>query len=50
MSKPLALLIDDEPDILELLELTLGRMQVDARKAKTQSEALALLKAEHFSI
>ncbi|TVP89935.1 MAG: sigma-54-dependent Fis family transcriptional regulator [Pseudomonadaceae bacterium] len=50
MSKPLALLIDDEPDILELLELTLGRMQVETRKAKTQAEALALLKAEQFAI
>ncbi|SDT93889.1 sigma-54-dependent transcriptional regulator [Halopseudomonas salegens] len=50
MSKPLALLIDDEPDILELLELTLGRMQVDARKAKNQGEALALLKTESFAI
>lgn len=50
MSNPLALLIDDEPDILELLELTLGRMQVETRKAKSQSEALALLQAEHFAI
>ena len=29
MSKPLALVIDDEPDICELLTLTLGRMDVD---------------------
>ena len=29
MSNPLALVIDDEPDICELLSLTLGRMQVD---------------------
>lgn len=50
MSNPLALLIDDEPDILELLELTLGRMQIETRKATTQNEALALLKTEHFAI
>ncbi|MEM7504779.1 MAG: sigma-54 dependent transcriptional regulator [Pseudomonadota bacterium] len=29
MSKPRALVIDDEPDICELLTLTLGRMQID---------------------
>lgn len=29
MNKPLALVIDDEPDICELLTLTLGRMDVD---------------------
>lgn len=29
MRNPLALVIDDEPDICELLALTLGRMQVD---------------------
>lgn len=29
MDKPLALVIDDEPDICELLTLTLGRMDVD---------------------
>lgn len=29
MSRPLALIIDDEPDIRELLEITLGRMKID---------------------
>ncbi|MEX2496036.1 MAG: sigma-54 dependent transcriptional regulator [Woeseia sp.] len=33
MSKPLALVIDDEPDICELLQLTLGRMQVETEIA-----------------
>ena len=33
MSKPLALVIDDEPDICELLTLTLGRMDVDTSVA-----------------
>ena len=33
MSKPLALVVDDEPDIRELLELTLGRMDIDTRGA-----------------
>ena len=29
MTKPLALVVDDEPDIRELLEITLARMEVD---------------------
>ncbi|MBU0498559.1 MAG: sigma-54 dependent transcriptional regulator [Gammaproteobacteria bacterium] len=29
MSRPLALIVDDEPDIRELLEITLGRMEID---------------------
>ncbi len=33
MSKPLALVIDDEPDICELLNLTLGRMDIDTETA-----------------
>jgi len=33
MNKPLALVIDDEPDICELLNLTLGRMDIDTETA-----------------
>jgi two-component system, NtrC family, response regulator PilR len=33
MSNPLALVIDDEPDICELLNLTLGRMDIDTETA-----------------
>ena len=33
MSKPLALVIDDEPDICELLNLTLSRMDIDTETA-----------------
>ena len=33
MSTPLALIVDDEPDIRELLELTLGRMDIETRSA-----------------
>ena len=50
MSKPLALLIDDEPDILELLELTLNRMQLDTRRASNQAQALEQLQQENFAI
>jgi len=33
MNKPLALVIDDEPDICELLNLTLGRMDIETETA-----------------
>ena len=33
MNNPIALIVDDEPDILELLEITLGRMNINCRKA-----------------
>ena len=33
MSQPLALVIDDEPDICELLKLTLGRMDIRTETA-----------------
>ena len=31
MSRQKALIVDDEPDIRELLEITLGRMKLDTR-------------------
>ena len=33
MSRPLALIVDDEPDICELLEMTLARMEIDSVSA-----------------
>ena len=39
MSKPLALVIDDEPDICELLTLTLGRMNIATVVAENVSGA-----------
>jgi two-component system response regulator PilR (NtrC family) len=44
MTRPLALVIDDEPDICELLDLTLGRMDIDTETAtdvKTAKEKFA---------
>ena len=35
MKQPLALVIDDEPDICELLTLTLGRMDIHTETART---------------
>ncbi len=45
-----ALIVDDEPDIRELLELTLGRMGIDTRAAADLTEARALLGANRFDL
>ena len=50
MSTHLALIVDDEPDIRELLELTLGRMHINTRSAADLQEAHALLAADKFDI
>ena len=39
MSRQKALIVDDEPDIRELLEITLGRMKLDTRRARNVKEA-----------
>jgi two-component system response regulator PilR (NtrC family) len=44
------LIVDDEPDIRELLEITLGRMKLDTFSARNISEALALLKHHAFDL
>ncbi len=50
MPQHLALVVDDEPDIRELLELTLGRMNIDTYAAETVAQARALLLKHHFDI
>lgn len=50
MSKSFALIIDDEPDIRELLEITLKRMDVDCRCAGDLTVAKQLLKEQKFDI
>jgi len=45
---PLALIVDDEPDILQLLGITLSRMNIDTQKAETLSQAKDLLKQKSF--
>jgi two-component system response regulator PilR (NtrC family) len=44
------LIVDDEPDIRELLEITLGRMKIDTFSARNLSEAQALLTRETFDL
>ena len=46
MSRPCVLLVDDEPDLLTLLEMTLARMELDTLSAGTLTEARELL-AKH---
>ena len=50
MSSPLALIIDDEPDIRELLEMTLSRMNIDTLPAANVADARALLEANAFDL
>ena len=50
MNQPLALVIDDEPDICELLKLTLGRMDIRTETAMDVAGAKALLDAHDFDI
>lgn len=48
MTKKQALIVDDEPDIRELLEITLGRMDIDTQSAEDLTSALALLEEHKF--
>jgi two-component system response regulator PilR (NtrC family) len=50
MNQPLALVIDDEPDICELLSLTLARMDVHTEAAADITSAKKLLASQHFDI
>jgi two-component system response regulator PilR (NtrC family) len=47
---PCALVIDDEPDICELLSLTLGRMDIDAETAVDVTSAKEKLSAKSFDL
>jgi two-component system response regulator PilR (NtrC family) len=48
--QPKVLVVDDEPDLLELLELTLSRMGLDTMRAQSVAEAVALLDAQPFDL
>lgn len=50
MSKPIALVVDDEADIRELLQLTLQRMHIDSQTVATLQEARALLTQQSFDL
>jgi len=48
--QPKVLVIDDEPDLLELLELTLSRMGLDTTRAQSVAEAIRLLDGQPFDL
>ncbi len=50
MSRPLALVIDDEPDLCELLALTLDRMQIDTQTCGDIAAAKTKLRETHFDL
>jgi len=50
VGKPTVLIVDDEPDLLELVSLTLSRMNLQARTAADISSARRLLKSEKFDL
>jgi len=50
MTKQRALIIDDEPDIRELLEITLIRMGVDTCSASSVTDAKEKLNEQHFDL
>ncbi len=50
MNRPLALVIDDEPDLCELLALTLDRMQIDTQTCGDIACAKAKLQETEFDL
>jgi two-component system, NtrC family, response regulator PilR len=47
---PSILLVDDEPDILELLELALRKMGLEVDRSINVGEAIAKLSAQHYDL
>jgi two-component system, NtrC family, response regulator PilR len=50
MTNKRALIIDDEPDIRELLEITLGRMQIHTDSAASVTSAKQYLAENHYDL
>lgn len=50
MRKSQALIVDDEPDICELLALTLGRMDINSTTAENLEQAKKLLSSHDFDL
>jgi len=50
MSPPLVLVVDDEPDLVELVTLTLSRMQLGTQSAGDVTTAKKLLKSQSFDL
>jgi len=50
MAKKTVLIVDDEPDICELIEITLMRMGIASQSAFNINDAKSLLASEHFDL
>jgi len=50
VARPLVLIVDDEPDLLELVSLTLSRMNLQTRTAPDIGTARKLLKSDQFDL
>ena len=50
MPKPVVLIVDDEPDLCELLSITLQRMDLNPKTANDVASAQRLLKTEQFDL
>jgi two-component system response regulator PilR (NtrC family) len=50
MAPPLVLVVDDEPDLVELVSLTLSRMQLATQSAGDVATARKLLKSQKFDL
>jgi two-component system response regulator PilR (NtrC family) len=50
MTKPAVLVVDDEPDLCELLSITLKRMDLDPRTAGTLGAAQRMLKTDQYDL
>lgn len=50
MNKKRVLVVDDEPDICELLEITLGRMGLESNSALNFTDAISLIENEEFDL
>jgi two-component system response regulator PilR (NtrC family) len=50
MTPPLVLVVDDEPDLVELVTMTLSRMQLATQSAGDVASAKKLLKAQRFDL
>jgi len=50
MTKPAVLVVDDEPDLCELLSITLQRMELSPRTANNVAAAQRMLKTEQYDL
>jgi len=50
VSKPVALIVDDEPDLCELLAITLSRMQIDSESCGDVTSARERLRSRNYEL